>query len=433
MRFFQPPPWRYVVTDLDSATLTFLDRLMREGKIDFDLNTPSTIAGIVPSNDPEVNILHTDDDPFLAEGNRLLYAFRRDGVDPDPPWTCRAAGTILDVRDGAEAGAPSGTTFFEAADPWAVLYSRPCLDETGDLPEAEGIIFAEGAGPGPTGGWPVGMIALEMMRRSIEFHGTVRIDAGDGSRIGEGIQYDDWEGTAAFDGFIAETSEVDEWTIQRSKTVGELWDDLCATELMDIRLNAKYDPGNRPGYTHEIAICSQPVAIGQPFMKERPDAIFSWDLPPKTLAGISRSIDGKRRANKIQFHNRHGGNAPLSTAAGSVSKYGQYWYEQFFPDQLRTDNARRWGEAQLRMRKKGWREVVPIPNAQQPPLVFEEFDIGDRVPVYASSRLREPLPASGDGIIHRAYGFTIGITGVEGTERLTDIRVSADGMEEVAF
>src|SRR5262245_5698319 len=113
-RFYKAPNWRFVVSDLDSVSVTFLDRIASDRILEFDLNTPTSIAGLVPSTEPEISILHTDGDPFLSEGNRLLYAFRREGP-VGQPWVIRAAGIIMEVEDDGEQEV--ARTKFTAFDP----------------------------------------------------------------------------------------------------------------------------------------------------------------------------------------------------------------------------------------------------------------------------------------------------------------------------
>jgi hypothetical protein len=410
-RFWQPPEWRHVVTNRESETLTFLDRLAFGVRVDYDLNTPSQLGGRVPADNPEVNIAAPapDGDPFLSEGTRLCYSFRKDdsGAGGTKPFGIRHSGILLGMTD---VGDPDvAYSDFLVLDPWAYLYMRPCVDEDGDLPGEEGLNFFA---------TPVAEIALALLKHTIDAHGPVGIDADTA-----------WGGTSFYDGFQASGTEEIDYHVQRSKTVGEAWDDLCATDLLDLELVPIYDPVNRPGYTHELNTYRQPGLITQPRGEEQPQAIFSWDKPPRTLSSITRGLDGKQRANMIAFYNREGVPAGLKPDTPSVAKYGEYWLEQFFPDQTDEDRVGDWAEAQLALRSRGRRDVTPLPSPQQPPLLWEEFFIGDRVPVYASSRLRQPIPTAdpsdGDGPYHRVLGLTLSL---DPQERLTELRVSPEAV-----
>jgi hypothetical protein len=406
VRFFQPPPWRHVVTNLDTETLTLLDRLAIGATVDYDLNTPSVMRCRVPSSNPEINIVSIlgGGDPFVAEGARLCYSFRKDGSGKGgtAPWGVRHSGIILVVED--EGDDTTAYSPIEVWDPWAYLYTRPCVDSSGDEPGSGGLKFFS---------TKVADIALALLENTINAHGTTRIDAGTA-----------WGGTSFYDGFLASDTEAIDYNVQRGKTVGEAWEDLCATELMDLELVPIYDPFDRPGYLSELNIYRQPGLIEQPRGEERPAAIFSWDRPPKTLSRITRRLDGRARANKIQFYNRFGVPAGLKTDASSVTKYGQYLYEQQFPDQADSDRVGEWAQAQLAIRSRGGREVIPLPSAQQPPFLFDEYFVGDRVPVYATDRLRETIPdADAPNAYHRVIGLSLGL---DPEETLTEVRVLAE-------
>jgi len=425
-RFYRPPPWRFVVTDASSNTLTFFDRLCHDATLEWDLNTPMRLTGSVPSDNPEVNMIAPDDHPFLSEGDRLLYALRRDGTGDAPPWTCRAAGTIMRIRDTGDAVAPRSE--FTMMDPWAKLYRRRVVDQDGNPPGSQGLQFLDGQGPDGAN-WQWGTIALAVLKWSILDAGDVGIDAGNGSRIGEGPTYEDWAGTADFTGFLAETDET-EYSIQRGKTVGQVWDDLCASDKLDIVLYPFYDPVNRPTFVCEMNVCAEPRAIGQPHMVERANAIFSYDKPPRTLSSIDRDVNGQERANQIVFYNRYGIVDSLKFDVDSIARYGDYWYEQTFPDMpLDTDQIARWAEGQLNIRKNGYRTVEPIPHPQQPPVPWQDWNVGDFVKVYASDKLRELLPSADmPNASQRIFGATFELMRPEWTERLSAIRVSADGI-----
>lgn len=406
-RFYKAPNWRYVITDLDSVAVTFLDRIATDRSIEFDLNTPTEISGLVPSANPEVNILHTDGDPFLSEGNRLLYAFRREGPEGQP-WVIRAAGIVLALSD--DGGVNVSKTKFQAWDPWQLLYSRQCVDEDGNLPNKKGLIFSNPS-------VPIGEIALQLLKNTIDNAGPVHLDYPTS-----------FGGTVNWDGFFADTPEID-YTIHRGKTVGEAWEDLCATGLLDLEITPVFDIDDRPGYVGDLNIYSQPPAEDQPRGFARPQAIFSWDKPPRTLAGIKRDPDGRRRANWIQYYTRYGDvPAGLLEDADSQTKYGRYDYVQFFPDQTDADRVEEWATAQLDMRKRGIRSVTPLPAQQQPPFLWEEFFVGDRVPVYSSNKLRERIPdADAPDVYQRVYGITISLNDPDAFEVISDIRVSQDG------
>src|SRR6476646_8770117 len=129
------PPWRFVVTDRSSATRTFLDRISTKRSLLYTLDSPAHAVGTVDSANRDISIAHTDGDPYLAEGNRLLYGFRREGAfiaGDYKPWVCRFAGPILQIDDVGTPDIPQST--FTAFDPWMYLMNRPVCNAAGDFP-----------------------------------------------------------------------------------------------------------------------------------------------------------------------------------------------------------------------------------------------------------------------------------------------------------
>lgn len=404
-RFYIPPEWRHVITDRNGVSLTFLDRLASQGMIDWDLNTPSVFTGHVPSDSPEINILNVapDNDPFLSEGTRFCFSFRGDNSGPGgAKFGIRHAGLVMGIEDSGDATSPGST--FTVCDPWQYLYSRRCLNTAGNPPGRAGLRFTS---------VPVAEIALALLENSITFDGDTGIDGGiDGG------------GTIFHGGYITPDSDPLTYVVQRGKTIGECWEDLCATGLLDIELTPIYDLNNRPTYLCDLNLYSPTSAYDQPRGNEVPEAIFAWDRPPRTLSGITRTMDGKARANKVQFYTSRGVQADVLTDQDSVDKYGKYWYEQQFPDQIVKERVGNWASAQLELRSRGMRTIHPTPGAQQPPLLWDEYFVGDRVPVWASSALRERIPdADHPSFYQRVVGLSISL---DPEEAVTELRVVSE-------
>lgn len=353
-RFFRGFPWRYVVTDLDSATLTFLDRLARDRTVTVAVNQPRDMSGSVPSDSPEVNIPHTDGDPFLAEGNRLLYVFRREG-GTGAPWVIQGAGPIDHVEDAALTGSP--VTHFSARDPWQLLYRCPVRDGSGDRPTSPaGLVFA--------GAQQVGDIAYQLLINSIA--------AGEARHI-------DPLGSS-----VPATDTVTDFTLDPSKSVGQAWDDLCATGLLDIELAPVYDPLGRPGICVEFIVHSKLGTVQN-------DAIFAWDKPSRSLTGISRVTDGTQRENTIQYFAGQGGPAvALASDAASIDKYGPYWAQQFWPGRAAGPVAAM-ADQRLMLFKDGAKSYTFQPAPERSPVPLRDYWPGDWAPFYASKRLRTQL------------------------------------------
>lgn len=360
-RFFQGYPWRFVITDRTSATLTFLDRLSRERTVTVGLNQPRDHAGSVPSDSSEINILHTDGDPFLAEGNRLVYGFRREGGSSGPPWVCRFAGVLYHVEDAALTGSP--VTHYAARDPWQLLYKRPVRTAAGALPPAAGLVFA--------GAQQATDIAFQILFNSVAVEGGCHIDF--------------------LSGTVGPSSTLTNFTVQAGSSVGQAWDQLCATGLVDIVLDPLYDPTGHPGICVVFNAYAKAGAV-------RNDAIFAWDKPSRSLTGISRVTDGTQRENTVAYYAGQGGPlVALVTDPTSIAKYDPYWAQQFWPGKSAGPVAAMAAQ-RLALFENGATTYTFQPAPERSPIPLLEYDPGDWAPFYASKRLRVPLsPVAASG------------------------------------
>jgi len=401
-RFYQNPLWRFVVTTLDGEVLTFLDHLAMDRTVTYLLGAPAQTSGRVPSDNPEINIVADDGYPFLAEGNRLMFGFRREGGNP--PWVIRFAGIVMQVEDRADADQESvAYSHYTAWDPWQYLMNRPVMNQDGDLPGPDGISWTA---------TPSSEVAAQILRNTIINEGTVYIDAGAS-----------YGGTGFYTGTIESTLPID-INFEQGTTVGQAWQELMATNTLDILLLPIYDPLNRPGTCVQFNAYAQAGSVID-------EAIFAWDKPSRSLIAISHQYDGSQRANKVQFGAGPGGMDGYTTTeidAASVAKYGAYWYTRFFPGQQDQTAVQSFAEFTLELLKNGKQTVVSSPAPERSPLVFQEFYLGDRVPVYASRNLREPIPAPQDGtqereFYQRVYGIPLTLTD-DGVEEIREMLMS---------
>jgi hypothetical protein len=349
-RFYESPPWRFLLTNLDGVSLVFLDKLCSSREINRTLNAPLRINGTVPSDHPEIFLEAGDGDPYLSEGNRLVYCFRRES-DTDPKWVCRAAGTILTVDD---VGGEAPMTTWEANDPWQVLYRRPLRNAEGNLPGEAGLVANDNGND----------IAFLLISLSDLHDGPTGLDLLTGT---------------------IETTDTLEISFQQGMSVGEALDALVETGTMDIVIDPVYDPVTYPGIVGKLNIYQTAGSI-------RRNAIFAWDKPSRSAVEITRQRDGNLRANKLQYYVGQGGlPVALVTGAASVAKYGRYWEEQFFPGQPKAVVVAGWARKQAKLRADGLVTYTISPAPERSPVPFIDYDIGDKVPIYASSRLREPV------------------------------------------
>lgn len=392
IRFYQGPPWRWVVTDLETNTITFLDHLALDATVTYALNKGSTAKVTMPSANPEVNILHTDGEPFVSEGNRLLYGFRREGGDPI--WQVRFAGKILQVEDHGEV--ENARTVITAYDPWHLLYQRPMINEDGEFPDEAGFFSFDDT--------QAGNIALIFLRNTIinngsglNDHGDLGIDTGDGPF--PGAEPGNLPGTPYWDGEYEPTTQRDTFS-QQGMMVGEVWDQQLETGSLDIVMTPIYDPSRRPGYMADLSIFETAGS-------QKDDAVFAWDKPSRNLIGINSLKDGTKRANTIRYYYGEGGppsggGIPLSYGP-SINKYGETWHQQFYPSRI-EEVVNALATLQLLLMEDGVKTVHVTPTPERMPFLFTEFWLGDTVPVFASSNLRQAIAG-----FQRIYGVVLSI------------------------
>lgn len=397
IRFYQGPPWRWVVTDPLTNTVTFLDRLAFAVQVRYILNRTSTAKLSVPSDNPEVNILHnwvpppgptTFTGPFVEEGDRLLYGFRREG--DSPLWVCRYGGTILQTEDTGET--ENARTVLTAADPWQLLYQRPMRNILADFPDKAGFFSFNDT--------QTGVIALTWLRNTILNEGPVGIDVPTtGQLAGFGITLVDMPGSGYWSGTIENTTQID-IDFQQGMSVGEIWDQLVQEGYMDIVLTPVYDPVRRPGITHEINIYERAG-------RQADDAVMAWDKPSRNLISFNHVKDGYKRANTVRYYEQQGGKPvgggiPIADGT-SVLRYGEYWAQQFFPGRIQ-EAVLAFAELQLLLRADGIDTVTIEPTPERAPFLFTEWFIGDTVPVFASDRARAAVNG-----FQRIYGIELNV------------------------
>lgn len=356
-RFFDGYPWRFIVTNLNSATQTLLDRLATNRRVTPRLGAAWSAEMDVPSDSPEVNILRSGGSiyPFVQEGISLIYGFRReDPVFTAPhPWVCRFGGVLLKTTD--DANDDDSITHLQAFDPWMYLYSRPVRDpDTGELPGPNGLNY-DG---------PADQIAMSILDTTITYDGDAFFDNTTG-------QVDPCDTLPSF-------------PIQRGTSVGEALDNLMATNTCEIMFTPLYDPATFPGVVAVFNIAPQ---IGT----DQPGAIMAWDKPSRSLVGLNRQLDGTRRTNVIQYYAGQGG-PPVAQFDDATSEalFGPYFEQMFIvgsdEDATESDALR-----ELALRSYGERTYQASPATDRSPVALLDYSPGDSVPVYASANFRQEL------------------------------------------
>jgi hypothetical protein len=325
---------------------------------------------------------------LLTEGDRLLYAFRRDydgdsGVNP--PWTCRAAGIVMELTD--DGGENDAQTSFVALDPWQYLYSLPMVNPDHPFDGTYDLTYVA---------TPLDEIVVSLLT-NIGFYTT---------NLGGAAGIDLAAGT--IEALAAVTM-----TFQRETSIGECLDMCCAVGC-DIVLTPVYDPVGSPGILCVLNVYAQAGV-------DQDDAVFGWDKGPRSLTNDNRNIDGTIRQNNIRFHLQAQTDSleitVTETNAASVARFGDYWGTQYFPAADEQDTIQGYADNTLAEVSEGKRVVSLGPMPERSPEPFLDYYLGDFVKVEASKRLR----ATQSGL-QRVAGFTVEISD-DALETVRDLRV----------
>ena len=364
-----------MVTDLSGATLTILDHLASDKMVTPKLNEPLEVSGTVPSDNSEINILHTDGFPFLAEGVRQLYGFRRES-NSSPYYTIRASTLILQVSDASGTG--DARTRFTAWDPWQYLFSVPVLDGLGGPLPSTGSVYSSA--------FSADAIILDLLENASLWSSLTAPAAAQDMFI-------DWSPSSG--GTIQTCSGwANGYEIQQGTSVGQAILDIVATGRCDVVFNPIYDPVGRPGILCSLSIFNQTSPTYGAGSFNYP-AVFAWDRPGRSVAAVDNLFDGASRANTIQYFSGQGGPAvPKLKNAASIAIYGDYWSQQFFPAQTYEQAVSTVAAMQLELRATFKETLTISPAPERSPEPFVDYYLGDRVPVYVSNRMRQAVPAA---------------------------------------
>lgn len=412
--------WRFIVTDLNGVTVTVLDRLASERTVTPKFGEPLEVTGTVPSDNPEVNLPHTDGFPMLAEGVRQLYCLRRDSTTP-PYYTARASTLILQVDDAAHS--EDARTRFTAWDPWQYWFSVPVLQSSfarngvagkfgtdGRLLTPEGMFYPQSMGADD--------VILDILRTT---RAAMNLFAPNSSRD---LFVDIFNGTLQS---CSSPSINGPWSIQQGTSVGQALRDIMTSGACDITLTPIYDPVGRSGILSELNIWDARVPDnGAGYYNY--GAVFAWDRPGRSLVGVDNLFDGTGRANHIQYFNGQGGPpVPALYDNDSIELYGEYWSQDFYPATTQKQGVIATAALSLSLRKNFKETLTVNPAPERSPEPFVDYNLGDRVPIYASNKMRQEIPPSPLPYAwQRIYGIPISIDD-NGTETVSQLLVGPVG------
>lgn len=393
--------WRWVVTDLGGEVKEFLDKIATNVQIQYILDDAAVMTCDLPSDQADVHQLTTPSSgnhaggPRVDHNSRFIYGLRREEPGHGkPPWVCRFAGIITILQDQATEDEP--VTHLTAHDPWMWARSLPVLNPDGSLLGPNGLTYS-----GKTGNY----IARDLLANAYGWIAT---------QFGPTFE---WNGLTVDDlpidissGHHQTTEIIPEINFAQGTSVGDAWTQLCQTGTIDIVL--------RPVYGQPGVLCILDL-FGRAG-KNRPGAVFGWDLFPRNLVGVDDLRDGTLLENYAQYF---ASNTPAQAAQqmASINDYGPYYVTKSYPAPSNAASVSLLALAEVALRKRGKRTIQVDPTPELAPDPFVNYKLGDVVAVWAG-RLLPPAtsvdfaPAYGNALrggirSHtlslRVYGFQI--------------------------
>jgi hypothetical protein len=370
--------WRIVIADLDGTAIVSVEGIASQKQVVYRLNRPAQLSFVVPSDDPRVNTLHTDGEPYISCSNRVVKGYRLESGT----WTLRFVGLVMQVEDNGDA--ESVSTAVTAFDPQQMLYSRVARrtssSTTGPPGELNTAVYTTVAGE---------TIAREQVEHTITWSGGCFIET-----------------TGTF-----ESTTPQSLTIEEGTTIGAVLETLTDTDTMDVI----FDPVDAtPGI---FAAMSVVASRGAP----QPAAVFGYGTANYAVQSIRRLLNGSELANDVRVTGDRpaaGSQWPTGAAADgtSIAKYGRYEsWRAADPDITSTVFLSTLAAAELALRKQPREYMSITPFAEKAPQPFTEYFLGDTIQIWTSKNLRQAVTGS-----QRVYGLTLSIddTGFEGVSEI---------------
>jgi hypothetical protein len=374
-------PWRIVLCDLRGRPIALYTTFAFEKEFEYVLNRPARCSFVVPAEEPLVNILHTDGEPYLSCGNRTIKAYRREG---NGNWMLRFAGIIMQTE---EQGDPDKVTIaVNAFDPLLLLQHRPIRRQNGDLRRT--VRFVDEAGA---------IIAKKMVNRTIQYDGPCGIETTGAFASTSAPQTLAFDQQFIGDGLVSMTDTA---------TLDLVFAPVDRTDGILVKMSAIKKRG-----TDKSGSVSFDYGIGEYNVSE-------WRRTRNTdqMANDVTIIGG--RSNQLVEHRE---------SLASQTKYHTYVDMQTYSDIQTPEFLDALAVEMIALRKKP-REIISVtPLPERAPSPWTDYFLGDIVNVQCE--VKPSLPTGSHQIIsgvQRIYGITISVD-ENGFEKVAELVCSPDG------
>jgi hypothetical protein len=433
-----PVEWRLVLCDLKkvgetgdryrSHEISMLDGIASGIQVTYMKNRAAMLSFTVPSEDARVNIIHTDDEPYLTVGKRAVKGYRRVGPGPGG-WELRFAGRVWSLEDHGDGDTVQ--TAVTCFDPLKILEKRVVRASDGSYdkqvgwfdPVATGYTVTSGVDDGGMGWGGGAKIIREAIERTRDF----------GS-----MGPDDWplypSGIDQIAPVHIDVSGFWQATAGQSITcdqmyVMELIDKVTSTMTVDLNPTGDWGPGS---YVDALdAVYMKLGAVEKLGSDKTATVSFNYAVDPFTAEEYGRTKSLEQMANFIHLGGKSfnlqdpGVVDPVFKDQTSMDDYLVMEAIETISDVEQPSHLRALARMELALRKDP-RDLITIrPTPEDSPLPFDDYWLGDTVTVQAAS---SPFPVTRetiDGVV-RLYGFTITLDDDYG-EHVTEMVISPQG------
>lgn len=342
--------WVFQICDRAGAAISNITQIARDRVFQYRLGQPTTLTFSVPAEDEAIGGMHTDGQPVLDAGDRIVKAFRWERQnDGSMARTLKYLGIVWQAQDAGQG--ETAHVAVTCTEPTSLLAKRYAIAAEADGGGPQHVVFD---GIDAT-------IIVEMLIQRTNDISYMGFDWGEeGMEIG-----------------------VDRSVTYQWRTIADV-----LTELSNA-LNGfdwYFAPSDADWYYYGDLV---PVPkLGQ----TRSDIVFGWDMPPHNVARMERMLNMDNTANYLWTVGNTGSGADaivsIAEDVDSQNTYGRMEVMDTFSDVSDAGYLAALTADDLNFRSIR-REIVQfMPSSGSWPMFWDDFNIGDTVQVGAGPKLR---------------------------------------------
>ena len=402
MPTYPPVFWRFVLCNKNGKPISMLDGIASDVRFDYILNRAAVMSFSVPSEDPRVNILHTDGDPYLDVGDRVMKAWRKTPIgSTETPggWELKFAGRVWSLEDTGDGD--TVRTSVVCFDPLKILEKRVCRNDDGtywdDQKPVEfwnGAVYPAVIGR-PEDGSSGAKIIKKLIQRTRDYAGPVHINLSG-----------NWEDTSGM------TLSFDQAMV--SDAIATITDTItCDLEVTD--------GGGSPGYLNAYdGTFMRLGGVARLGSDKTATVFFYYAKTPFTASEYTRTKSLDMMANAIHFMGKS--RAGWRVSAEDATSQDDFLVMEDVASLTGIEHsaiAQKLADIQLALRKDPRDIVTVLPTPESSSMPWNDYWLGDTVSVEAATT---PFPVTRQTVsgAQRIYGISLAIDDDYG-EHVTDL------------